>query len=151
MPDPEIQDPIVPAPATDAPPVVEEDKAAAERARIQGVLAQSIPGAESLVQDLAFDGKTTPEQAAVAVHAFHLRTLQGQAAALAEGASKPVPAAAAASSDEDTSAGLQAKWDRLHPAVKSAHGSFEAYSAAMARTAELTQQGRVSHFSKPKN
>lgn len=41
--------------------------ATAERERIQGVLAQSIPGHEKLVQALAFDGETTPEKAAMQV------------------------------------------------------------------------------------
>lgn len=35
-----------------------------ERARIKGVLSKSAAGHEKLVQDLAFDGKTSPDQAA---------------------------------------------------------------------------------------
>lgn len=35
-----------------------------ERARIKGVLGKSAVGHEKLVQDLAFDGKTSPDQAA---------------------------------------------------------------------------------------
>jgi len=38
-----------------------------ERERIQAVLAQTLPGHEELINNLAFDGKTTGEQAAVAV------------------------------------------------------------------------------------
>ena len=152
MPETETQDPVIvpdPAPAADpspepAAPVV--DDASMERNRIQGVLAQSIPGAEKLVQDLAFDGKTTPEQAAVAVLAFHKKNLQGEAAALAAGASEPVTALA--QPQEDATAGLAAKWESLPAAIKSAHGSFESFSAAMTRTAELKAQGRVAHFQK---
>jgi len=154
MPDPEIQDPVTtpePAPAPDPEPepvAPVTDGASAERGRIQGVLALSIPGAEKLVQELAFDGKTTPEQAAVAILAFHQKTLAGEAAALVAGASQPVAVIAAA--QEDNSAGLRAKWDSLHPSVKSAHGSFENYQVAMTRTAELQAQGRVRHFQKTK-
>lgn len=41
--------------------------ATAERERIQAVLGQSMAGHEALVQSLAFDGKTTGPEAAVAV------------------------------------------------------------------------------------
>ncbi len=41
--------------------------AKAERERIQAVEAQFLPGHEDLIAKLAFDGKTTGEQAAVAV------------------------------------------------------------------------------------
>lgn len=44
------------------------DATAAETARVQGVLDAALPGHEALVQTLAFDGKTTPEQAALAVN-----------------------------------------------------------------------------------
>jgi hypothetical protein len=40
---------------------------AAERARIKAVLEQSFPGQEELVEQLAFDGKTTGPQAALLV------------------------------------------------------------------------------------
>lgn len=39
----------------------------AERARISGVLDQHLPGHDALIQKLAFDGETTPEQAAVQI------------------------------------------------------------------------------------
>jgi ClpP class serine protease len=139
---------IVPVPEPVVSPVP-EDLASAERTRIQGVLAQSIPGAESLIQTLAFDGKTTPDQAASAVLAFHKRNLQAEANSLASGAGEPVPVAAGAAS-EDTSAGLMAKWNTLNPAIKAAHKTFENFEAAMTRTDELKAQGRVSHFSKQK-
>lgn len=141
-----IPDPVPAADPTPEPVAPVVDDASMERNRIQGVLAQSIPGAEKLVQDLAFDGKTTPEQAAIAVLAFHKKNLQGEAAALAAGASEPVTVQA--QPQEDASAGLAAQWDALHPAVKSAHGTFENFSAAMTRTAELKAQGRVAHFQK---
>jgi signal peptide peptidase SppA len=46
---------------------LKQEGATTERARIQGVLAQSMPGHEAMVQGLAFDGKTTGPEAAVQV------------------------------------------------------------------------------------
>lgn len=43
------------------------DGAIAERERIQGVLAHSTPGHETLIETMAFDGTTTPDQAAAKV------------------------------------------------------------------------------------
>lgn len=43
------------------------EAATAERERIQAVFAQSMPGHEALIEQLAFDGKTTGEQAAIQV------------------------------------------------------------------------------------
>ncbi len=134
-----------PAPVVAAPVV---DAAAMERDRIQGVLAKSIPGAEKLIQELAFDGKTTPDQAATAVLAFHQANLKGQAASLVAGAAEAIPTVSAGSADDDTTAGLQAKWNALNPAIKAAHGTFEKFSAAVTRTDELKAAGRVNHFTK---
>lgn len=44
-----------------------DEGAKSERDRIQGVLAKKRPGHEALVLQLAFDGKTTPDQAAAQV------------------------------------------------------------------------------------
>lgn len=44
-----------------------KEGATAECARIQDVLAQSMPGTEAIIQGLAFDGKTTGAEAAVQV------------------------------------------------------------------------------------
>jgi signal peptide peptidase SppA len=49
--------------------------AAAERERITGVRATALPGHEKLVETLAFDGKTTPAEAALAVNAAHTAPL----------------------------------------------------------------------------
>ena len=124
------------------------DSAKAERERIQGVLAHSIPGAEKMIADLAFDGVTTPDQAASAVLAFQKRTLAAEAASLATEAPSAVPTATEPTAEEDASHNLRARWDNLHPQVKSAYKNFDAFSAAMTRTAELKAQGRVNHFQK---
>ncbi len=54
-----------------------------ERTRIVGVRATLIPGHEALVEQLAMDGKTTPEQAAMAVNAAQRNAMAATAAALA--------------------------------------------------------------------
>ena len=63
-----------------------------ERARIQAVRAQSLPGHEALIEKLAFDGKTTGEQAAVAVLAAERGTVAAAASAHAADAPPAAPA-----------------------------------------------------------
>ena len=62
-----------------------------ERTRIAGVREQAMPGHEALIEQLAADGKTTPEQAAMAVMAAHRQAMNAAAQAHANDA----PAAAA--------------------------------------------------------
>lgn len=69
--------------------------AATERKRIADVRAQTLPGHEALVEQLAFDGKTTGPDAAMAVMAAERTRIAGAAAAHAADAPKPVPHAAA--------------------------------------------------------
>ena len=71
--------------------------ATAEAARISGVRATTLPGHEKLVETLAFDGKTTPAEAALAVNAAHRASLTAAAAAHAADAPKALPHAAAKS------------------------------------------------------
>ena len=71
--------------------------ATAEAARIQGVRATALPGHEKLVETLAFDGKTTPAEAALAVNAAHRASITAAAAAHAADAPKALPHAAAPS------------------------------------------------------
>lgn len=65
--------------------------ATAERARIEGVRAVALPGHTALVDKLAFDGKTTPAEAALAVNAAERESLAAAATAFKNDA----PAAAA--------------------------------------------------------
>ena len=71
--------------------------AAAERERITGVRATALPGHEKLVETLAFDGKTTPAEAALAVNAAHRASITAAAAAHDLDAPKALPHAAAPS------------------------------------------------------
>ena len=68
-----------------------------ERARIEGVRATALPGHEKLVETLAFDGKTTPADAALAVNAAHRASLAAAASAHEKDAPKALPHAAAPS------------------------------------------------------
>jgi signal peptide peptidase SppA len=74
--------------------------AAAERDRIAAVRAQSMPGHEALIETLAFDGKTTGPEAAMAVLAAERATREAAAKAFMEDA----PTAAAPSAAPSDSA-----------------------------------------------
>lgn len=75
--------------------------AAAERDRAAGVRAMAVPGFEVLVEKLATDGQTTPEQAAMAICGAMREQAAAAAAANAAGAPAPVPFAAAPSVSEE--------------------------------------------------
>ncbi len=76
-----------------------QEGAAAECARIKGVLAVSLPGHEKLVNTLAFDGKTTGPEAAAQVLQAEQKKLGKTAEDLAADAAvlngKPAPTPAA--------------------------------------------------------
>ena len=69
--------------------------AATERQRIADVRAQCLPGNEALIEKLAFDGKTTGAEAAMAVLGAERLRMAGAAAAHAADAPAAVPHAAA--------------------------------------------------------
>lgn len=71
--------------------------AAAERQRISHVRAQALPGHESLIEALAFDGKTTGAEAAMAVLVAERARTASAAAAHAADAPAAVPHASAPS------------------------------------------------------
>lgn len=99
-----------------------------ERERIQAVMATAIPGHEALVQGLAFDGKTAPGDAAMAVLAAERQTRSAHATAMASEAPKPL-AQAPAANVESPSAEAQAAADAPKtPAQKDA--ATHAYAAA---------------------
>lgn len=75
--------------------------AAAERDRARGVREVVVPGFEALVETLAGDGQTTPEQAAMAICAAMREQASAAATANAVGAPAPVPFAAAPSVNEE--------------------------------------------------
>jgi capsid assembly protease len=69
--------------------------AAQERARIQSVRAQALPGHEALIEQLAMDGKTTGEQAAMAMVVEQRKALGAHASAHANDAPPAAPSGAA--------------------------------------------------------
>lgn len=70
--------------------------ATAERSRIAAVRSQVLPGHEALIEGLAFDGKTTGPEAAMAVLAAEKQSRTAQAQALASDAPKPLQISPAA-------------------------------------------------------
>lgn len=108
--------------------------AAAERARIADVEAQSLPGHEALIAQFKADGTTTGPQAAAAVLAAERNKLSGIAASLAADAPSPVPHAAApddqaaADDDQPVEARAQAKWES-DAAIRKEFGSLGAFTA----------------------
>ena len=109
--------------------------ATAERERIQAVMAQAMPGHDALINSLAFDGKTTGPEAAVAVLNAE-RTLRGKALADRRAdAPEPAPHAAApttAAADIDASLPVddrcKAAWDK-DAAIRAEFGTLAGYTA----------------------
>lgn len=82
--------------------------AAAERERIQAVRGQVLAGHEKLIEQLAFDGKTTGPEAAVAVLQAERALASNRAAALAADTPSPLPAATSKDGIDDTPAATAA-------------------------------------------
>lgn len=91
--------------------------AAAEIARIQSVRAQAIPGHEALIEGLAFDGKSTGADAALAIVQAE-KSLRGTALTQME---DEAPPSLPASSDEGEGRTLKrAAFNQLSPSERSA-------------------------------
>ena len=85
--------------AAEAPELLQAvmaEGASAERARIQAVEGQLIPGHEALINTLKFDGISSPGDAAMAVNAAEKQTRTAMAAALAGDAPNALPLTPAA-------------------------------------------------------
>lgn len=122
--------------------LIEEGKAAgtkagaqAERERINAVRAQLLPGHEKLIEDMANDGVTTGEQAAVRIlqaeqqlRAQVMQSLQADASALPN-----VPATNPPESDPpadlSSERGIKALWDKDKDLRAEFAGDFDAYKA----------------------
>lgn len=76
-----------------------------ERARIQAVRAQALPGHEALIETLAFDGKTTGDQAAAAVLAAERQVIATRTKAHGADAPPAAPSGAPGASAEDMAEG----------------------------------------------
>lgn len=96
--------------------------AADERQRISDVRAQLIPGHEALVEKMAFDGKSTGADVAMAIIGAEKTLRANAAAALAEDAPPPVPAVDAEGSATRTM--KRAEFNKLSlSGQRQAHGS----------------------------
>lgn len=125
-----------------------EAAAAGERARIQAVESQLIPGHEALIASLKYDGKTTGDQAAAAIVAAEKVARAAALAAIEGGANQPVGAVEppAGSAAVDPSLPIeeraQAQWDKdadLRAEFGGRFGSFLAYTRQQ-------EQGRARIF-----
>lgn len=133
--------------------------ASTERARIQAVEAQSLPGHEALIAGLKFDGKTSGPEAALAVLNAERGLRANAAQQLAADAPKPVATAAApavvpnqaaadkAAADAEAALPLEerckARWDR-DAAVRGEFGDLAAYTAF----SRAEETGRVKRLVK---
>lgn len=101
--------------------VLDEGKAAgaqAERDRISGVKAQAIPGHEALIEQMAFDGKSTGPDAAMAIVAAEKTLRDAAAAALNNDAPPAVPPADAG---EGQQAMTRSAFQALDPVARAAY------------------------------
>lgn len=89
-----------------------------ELARQAAVRATALPGHEKLVEALATDGKTTPEQAAMAVLAAERNAQAAAKAAFAADAPQPVPASPAPADQPNAAADKQAVADQATALAK---------------------------------
>lgn len=111
------------------------DGAAAERARILGIQAHGVPGAEKLVAEMVADGATTPDQAGARI----LGELKNQGpralAALKADEAKAVGAGAKESGSEAAALTPQAAADAINQEMKAASdaGQVISYAQAAAR------------------
>lgn len=111
--------------------------ATAERERIQAVFAQSMPGHEALTNSLAFDGKTSGPEAAVAILGAE-RSQRTKALGDRNAEAPPVVTHAAAPSDAkvdvsanpETEAQAKAKWEASAELRTEFGGAFSTYWAA---------------------
>ena len=87
--------------------------ASAERERIASVRATLMPGHEELIEALAFDGKSTAADAALAILGAEKQLRIGAAAALEEEAPPAVPASDSAM-DSQARTMKRAEFDSLH-------------------------------------
>ena len=118
--------------------------AEAERDRIRGIEASGLPGHETLIATLKYDGKTTPADAALAVIAAERQVRTTAAAAITSEAIKPVPAADASAvapaapkdpapealdTPEKVEAAAKADWEKDAKVRAEFGGNYEDYKA----------------------
>jgi hypothetical protein len=124
-----------------------------ERARIQAVQSQLLPGHEALIEKIKFDGKTTGPEAAVQILGAERALLEGKKKELIDGSINPI-AQNNVSAQKKEGDGIdpnlpieeQAKlsWNKSPDLRKEFGDSFDAYLAFRKMDAE----GRIRIFSR---
>lgn len=127
----------------------------AERARIEGVLETGLPGHDALVKKLAFDGKTTPAEAALAVNQAERAAQKGHLEGMREDGKISLPAATEIHSEPRasepqgegvTDEALKKAWD----ADKNLRAEFGDDFNAFAAYKEHEAKGSIRLFSRAK-
>lgn len=104
--------------------------ATAERERIKAVREQSLPGHEALIETLAFDGKTTGPEAAVAVMGAHRAALSKAGAEHFADAPTAAASSAAAAAAATTTAQTKTKEQKVSEASALAKQKGISFTAA---------------------
>lgn len=130
--------------AAECPEAVAElrlQAASAECARIQAVMAQDYPGHTALVKQLAFDGKTTGPEAAMAVLGAERTANKGRASDILEDRLAPVGAAASATAEDTPAAAAVTVVTPIAQAhaMRDAIAQKQATAAAAGRTLSAVQ------------
>ncbi len=113
--------------------------ATAERDRILGIEAHSMPGHDKLIAQLKADGKTSPDQAAAQVLTAERTALAGQKNALQEEAPAPVkPADVQATTKQATDKEISVRAKEIVASEKSAGREISFAAAAHRAATELT-------------
>lgn len=126
--------------AAEAPDLItalQAEGASAERARIQAVEEQSLPGHEALINTLKFDGKSGPGDAAMAINAAERAQRTSRAAALQGDAPAPLPLAPTASAPVPPADNSRAALDSKAKAYQATHPGTDYVAAVKA----VQQQG----------
>lgn len=109
-----------------------KEGASAEAARVADVRAESLPGHEALVEDMAADGSTTGPQAAQRILAAQRDILKDKGAQVSQDAADLI-AASEPSKDDDTGLTAEQKmdkaWEAMSPEDQGAAGGKEAWTA----------------------
>jgi len=121
---------------TDAPDLLKQiqdsaraDGAEAERNRIQAVLAQALSGHEKLAETLAFDGKTTGPEAAVAILNAEKEMRKTKAAEFKEDGIPPVKEPQAPEATKPPADPANAEDFARNKELVAEFGDFETYAA----------------------
>lgn len=119
---------------------------AAERKRIEACLDAAMPGHEELARSMAFDGKSTAGDVALAIVGLEKKTRAATHHAMRTEAAKPVPSASTATgagAEDGSNANLsieekaQKEWD-ANPALRAEFDEIKDYVAFLKATANGT-------------